>query len=90
MAGTLHIFRRNESPLEYQANYNVGPASWVQVFPPHELEHFLRLGAALSDETVDSILGELRQTGHATEAPVMIAESHLAEMGFAESPSDEG
>jgi hypothetical protein len=90
MAGTLHIFRRNDSPLEYQANYNLGPASWVQVFPPRELEDFLRLGTGLDALTVDSILGELQQSGHVTEAPVLIAESHLAEMGFAESPSDEG
>lgn len=87
MAGTLHIFRRNDSPLEYQANYNLGPASWVQVFPAEELEHFLRL--SIGPVIADNMLGELRESGHVTEAPVLIHESHLAEMGFAESPSDE-
>ena len=32
--------------------------------------------------------GELRATGRTTEAFVEMQESHLAEMGFAESPSD--
>jgi hypothetical protein len=89
MAGTLHIFKRNDSPLQYQANYNLGPATWVQVFPLRELEDFLRLSTGLRGAKIDAILGELRQSGHSTEAPVMIPESHLAEMGFAESPSEE-
>lgn len=89
MAGTLHIFRRNSDPLEYQANYNLGAASWVQVFDPVGLDHFLRYSAALSVDTVDAMLAELRDKGRTTEAPVAIGESHLAEMGFAESPSDE-
>jgi hypothetical protein len=89
MAGTLHIFKRNDTPLEYQANYNLGAASWVQVFPQRQLEDFLRLGSGLDAVRVADILAELRQTGHSTEAPVYIAETHLAEMGFAESPSDE-
>ena len=89
MAGTLHIFRRSEAPLEYQVNYNVGPASWVQVMDPAELEHFLRLSSGLAPDTVDAMLTALSDGGHATEAPVAIGESHLPEMGFAESPSDE-
>lgn len=89
MAGVLHIFRRNDSPLEYQANYNLGPASWVQVFPAVALEDFLRVGTGIAPARVDGLLAELRDSGHATEAPVMIHESHLAEMGFAESPSDD-
>jgi len=89
MAGTLHIFKRNDTPLEYQANYNLGAVSWVQVFDPLRLEHFLRLSAALSGDTVDAMLSELRDKGSTSEGPVAIGESHLAEMGFAESPSDE-
>jgi len=89
MPGTLHIFRRNETPLEYQANYNLGAASWVQVFDPVGLEHFLRLSTALPAATVDAMLLELRDKGNTSEGPVHIGESHLAEMGFAESPSDE-
>jgi hypothetical protein len=89
MAGTLHIFRRNSDPLEYQANYNLGVASWVQVFDPVGLEHFLQYSAGLSAEAADAMLAELRDKGSTTEAPVSIGESHLAEMGFAESPSDE-
>ena len=89
MAGTLHIFRRNDTPLEYQVNYNVGAASWVQVFDPQGLDHFLRLGTGLAPDTVDAMLTDLRDNGHTTEAPVGIGESHLAEMGFAQSPSDE-
>jgi hypothetical protein len=89
MAGTLHIFRRSESPLEYQVNYNVGPASWVQVMDPAGLDHFLRLSTGLAPDSVDAMLAELRDNGHTSEAPVAIGESHLAEMGFAESPSDE-
>ena len=89
MAGTLHIFRRNDSPLEYQANYNLGAASWVQVFDPVGLEHFLEYGAGLSADKASAMLAELRDKGSTSEAPVHIGESHLAEMGFAESPSDE-
>jgi hypothetical protein len=89
MAGTLHIFRRSETPLEYQVNYNLGPASWVQVMDPADLEHFLRLSSGLEPAAVDAMLATLRDSGHATEAPVAIGESHLPEMGFAESPSDE-
>ncbi len=89
MAGTLHIFRRNETPLEYQANYNVGPASWVQVFDPAGLDHFLRLSTGLAPDEVDALLAELRDHGHITEAPIEIGETHLGVMGFAESPSDE-
>lgn len=89
MAGTLHIFRRSENPLEFQANYTLGAASWVQVFDPAGLEHFLRLGSGIGPAAVDGMLADLREKGHASEAPVHIAESHLAEMGFAETPSDE-
>ena len=89
MAGTLHIFRRSETPLEYQVNYNLGPSSWVQVFDPAGLDHFLRLGTGLAPGTVDALLAELRDHGHTTEGKVAIAESHLPEMGFAQSPSDE-
>ncbi len=89
MAGTLHIFRRSDTPLEYQVNYNVGPASWVQVMDPAGLDHFLRLSTGLPPDSVDAMLTELRNSGHATQAPVTIGESHLPEMGFAESPSDE-
>jgi len=32
---------------------------------------------------------ELRTSGHTTEARVDLPESHLGELGFAESPSDE-
>ena len=35
------------------------------------------------------MLQELRSSGHTTEANVDLPESHLGEMGFAESPSDE-
>jgi hypothetical protein len=89
MAGTLHIFRRNDTPLEYQVNYNLGPASWVQVIDPAGLDHFLRLSTGLAPDKVDAMLAELRDNGHTSEAPVALAESHLPEMGFAESPSDE-
>ena len=89
MAGTLHIFRRSETPLEYQVNYNVGPASWVQVMDPAGLEHFLRLSTGLASQDIDEMLAELRDNGRTSEGPVAISEAHLPEMGFAESPSDE-
>jgi len=89
MAGMLHIFRRNETPLEYQANYTAGAASWVEVFDPAGLEHFLRNGSGMAAADVDAMLAELRDNGHTTEAPVQIRESHLSEVGFKESPTDE-
>jgi hypothetical protein len=89
MPGTLHIFRLKADPLQYQVNYNLGANSWVQVFEPARLEEFLRLAAALPDSEVSDMLLELRNDGHTTEANVDIGESHLGEMGFAESPSDE-
>ena len=89
MAGTLHIFCRNHTPLEYQANFNLGAASWVQVFDPMGLEHFLRHSTGLLADTVDAMLSQLRDKGSTSHGPVSILQSHLAEMGFAESPSDE-
>lgn len=89
MPGTLHIFRLKDNPPQYQVNYNLGANSWVQVFDPAHLDEFLRHSAALPTAEVDSMLNELRNEGHTTEANVNIAEMHLGEMGFAESPSDE-
>jgi hypothetical protein len=89
MPGTLHIFRLKPDPLQYQVNYNIGAHSYVQVFEAERMEEFLRLGAALPDEEIQDMMAELRKDGHTTEANVDIGESHLGEMGFAESPSDE-
>jgi hypothetical protein len=89
MPGTLHIFRLKPDPLQYQVNYNLGANSWVQVFDAAGLEEFLLHSAALPVSQVDALLQELRSSGHTTEANVDLPESHLGEMGFAESPSDE-
>ncbi len=89
MPGNLHIFRLKADPLQYQVNYNVGANSWVQVFTPEGVEEFLHHSAGLPREEVEAMLSELRQENHTTEANVDLSESHLPEMGFAESPSDE-
>jgi len=89
MPGNLHIFRLKADPLQYQVNYNLGANSWVQVFDPRGLEEFLRHSTALPDREIDAMLAELHSDGHTSEANVDIGESHLGEMGFAESPSDE-
>jgi hypothetical protein len=89
MSGTLHIFRLKSEPVEYQVNYNIGANSWVQVMDPTELDDFLHHASALPPDEIDGMWRELRETGHTTEAQVHIPEAHLAEMGFAESPSDE-
>ena len=89
MPGTLHIFRLRAEPLQYQVNYNLGANSWVQVMEPERLEEFLRLAAALPDDEITAMLDELRRDGHTTEAAIDVGESHLGEMGFAETPSDE-
>jgi hypothetical protein len=89
MPGTLHIFRLQNDPLQYQVNYNIGANSWVQVFTPAGLEEFLRTASALPSSEVDAMLEELHSKHHTTEGNVYLGESHLGEMGFAESPSDE-
>jgi len=89
MSGTLHIFRLQADPVQYQVNYNLAANSWVQVFEPAGLDEFLRHSAALPPDEVDAMLDELRTKGSTTEADVDLGESHLGEMGFAESPSDE-
>ncbi len=89
MPGTLHIFRLQAEPLQYQVNYNLGANSYVQVFDPAGVEDLLRHAAALPGDEVDSLLNQLRSDGHTTEAVVDLPESHLTEMGFTESPSDE-
>lgn len=89
MPGTLHIFRLRAAPLQYQVNYNLGAKSYVQVFEPVGLDEFLRHGAALPVSEVEAMLDELRSSGHTTQAYVDLPESHLGEMGFAKSPSDE-
>ncbi len=89
MPGTLHIFRLRPDPLQYQVNYNLGANTWVQVFTPEGLDEFLHHSSALPPSEIDSILDELRAQGRTTETNVDLPESHLGEMGFAESPSDE-
>jgi len=89
MPGTLHIFRLKPDPPQYQMNYNLGANSWVQVFDFAGLEEFLLHSSGLAVSDVDALLQELRVSGHTTEANVDLPESHLGEMGFAESPSDE-
>ena len=89
MPGTLHIFRLKAAPLQYQVNYNLGARSYVRVFEPGGLDEFLRHSAALPDSEVESMLEELRSSGHTTEANVDLPEAHLGGMGFAKSPSDE-
>ena len=89
MPGTLHIFRLKPDPVQYQANYNLGANSWVQVFDERGLDDFLRHVTALPPAEVDAIWSELRASGRTTEARVDMSESHLGEAGFVESPSDE-
>jgi hypothetical protein len=89
MSGTLHIFRLKADPLQYQVNYNLGVHSWVKVFDVPGLDEFLRHSWGLPDSELDAMLAELRTAGHTTEAFVDMHESHLAEMGFAESSSEE-
>ena len=89
MPGTLHIFRLKPDPPQYQVNINIGASSWVRVLDAHGLDEFLRHTWALPESEVEAMLGEVRAIGHTTEALVDIPESHLPEMGFVESPSDE-
>jgi hypothetical protein len=89
MPGNLHIFRLTTDPPQYQVNYNVGANSWVQVFTPEGLDEFLHHSAGLPENELEAMLSQLRQENHTTEANVDLPESHLPEMGFAESPSDE-
>ena len=89
MPGTLHIFRLKSDPPQYQANYNLGANSYVQVFDAPGIEEFLLHSSALPVAEVNALLEELRSSGHTTEAVVDLPESHLGEMGFTESPSDE-
>lgn len=89
MPGPLHIFRLKPDPLQYQVNYNLGADTWVQVFDSAGLEEFLLHSSALPVGEVEALLKELRSSGHTTEARVDLPESHLGEMGFAKSPSDE-
>ena len=89
MPGTLHIFRLQENPPQYQMNYNLGANSWVQVFTPAGLEEFLRHSSGIGEPDVEAMLSEVRAQHHTTQGDVDLAVSHLGEMGFAESPSDE-
>jgi len=89
MPGNLHIFRLKADPLQYQVNFNLGANSWLQVFTPDGLEEFLYHSTALPPHEVEAMLSELRTENHTTEANVDLPESHLSEMGFVESPSDE-
>jgi hypothetical protein len=88
MSGTLHIFRLKTNPLQYQVNYNPGAKSYVQVFDSAGLDEFLRRSTSLPISEVETLLEELRSSGHTTEAMVDLPESHLGEMGFAQSPTD--
>jgi hypothetical protein len=89
MPGTLHIFRLKADPLQYQVNYNLGANSYVQVFDAAGIEEFLLHSSSLPVSEVNALLDELRSNGRTTEANVGLPESHLGEMGFTETPSDE-
>ena len=89
MPGTLHIFRLKAEPPEYQLNYNLGAYSYVQVMDSEELDHFLRVPCALPETEVLQIWDDLSPKGSATVMNLDIPETHLPEMGFAETPSDE-
>ena len=89
MPGTLHIFRLTPDPLQYQVNYNLGVNTWVKVLDAKRLDEFLRHSWGFPDSEISAMLDELHSSGRTTEAFVDVGEAHLAEMGFAESPSDE-
>lgn len=89
MPGDLHIFRLKADPPQYQMNYNLGAYSWVQVFTPQGLEDFLSHGTGLPRDEVERMLAEVLRENHTTGAGVDLPESHLGEMGFVETPSDE-
>ena len=89
MPGTLHIFRLKPDPLQYQVNYNLGVVTWVKVLDADGLDEFLHHSWGFPDTEIDAMLNELHTTGRTTEAFIDIGDAHLAEMGFAESPSDE-
>ena len=89
MSGKLHIFRLKTDPLQYQANYNLGTRSYMQVFDAPRMEEFLRHNTSLPDGEVNTMLDDLRSSGHTTEAIVDLSETHLAVMGFTETPSDQ-
>ncbi len=88
MPGTLHIFRLKTDPLQYQVDYNLGDRSYMQVFDAAGVEEFLRHNTPLPAGEANSLLDELRFSGHTSESVVELPESHLAVMGFTESPSD--
>ena len=88
MPGMLHIFRLKTDPLQYQANYNLGDRSYLRVFDAAGIEKFLRHNSSLPGGEVNALLDELRSSGHTTEAVVNLPETHLAEMGFTETPSE--
>lgn len=89
MSGTLHIFRLKPDPLQYQVNYNLGVHTWVKVVDTDGLDELLRHSWGLPDSEIGAMIDELKTAGHTTEAFIDVGEAHLAEMGFAESPSDE-
>jgi hypothetical protein len=89
MPGTLHISRLKTDPLQYQANYNLGTRSYLHVFDAAGMEHFLQHYTTLPVGEVNTMLNDLRSGGHTSEAIVDLSETHLAEMGFTESPSDQ-
>jgi len=89
MPGNLHIFRLKTDPLQYQVNYNLGANSWVQVFTPKGLDEFLNHSTGIASDDIEAMLSELRSANHTTQANVDLPESHLGEMGFVETPSDE-
>ena len=89
MDGTLNMFRLRENPPEYQVTYNSGPASWVRVFDPEAVGHFLRTSAGLPVDPGASLARELLDGGHATAVVPGLSEPHLVEMGFTKMPSDD-
>jgi hypothetical protein len=89
MPGTLHIFRLKADPPQYQANYNLGTRSYLRVFNAAGIEEFLTHNVLLPNGEAARLLAELHSSGHATEATVGLSETHLGEMGFTETPSEE-
>jgi hypothetical protein len=95
MAGYAHIIKLGEvvdsagiRVPEYQFTYNDGSNSYARTFDEVGLVEFLKEDIALTPESLNALLTDLRDRGNTNVANLDIREQDASVMGLKEVPSD--
>ncbi len=94
-AGRLHIFELGKHPgkygetiPEFQVNYSADGNTFIGVMEEEKLRSFLNSKAAVSPDSLDSVMAELRRNGQLTLTDIEIPESEAPALGLNQQPGD--